>query len=192
MANDSRDPGILAPVPDFVVALDVVRNVLAEISGLDPSMIRRRWQPNPPPMPKAFTDWIALSVDALQSEGIPEIDHFDRDISDPEAANSTARIKQTISFRASCFGPGALNIAESLRAGLSMPFNNVALQEVGLTMLFVDPQLVRSPDLVNGRWIDKWDISFKVGRMACRTFNVRSIASAETTIINDKANKLNG
>ena len=192
MPNDSRKPGILAPFPDKAVDIAAIHDALVSVSGIDGSLVRARWQLNPPPMPDSSTNWIAFSFNSLSVGGIPEIDHSDSDISDPEAANSTARIRQEMTVRVSCFGADGLNVAESIRAGLSMPFNNVALQSAGMTMLYVDPQLVRSPDIVNGRWVDKWDVSFKIGRMANRKFNVRSIASADFSVINDKAKKLNG
>lgn len=59
------------------------------------------------------------------------------------------------------------------------------MRQYGLGIMYVDPDTIRAPDFVNGRWVDRWDVRFKVGRMAYRSFSVRTLEAAGFVIISD-------
>lgn len=172
--------GYKQPSPDPIEALMPVRSAVSEITGIESSLVRRRYQPNPPTQPGAGANWCSLSIDGVRTIGTPEIKET---LSKSDTAE--ARILQELSFIASFYGPEAMALAETFRAGITMPFNACEMRQCGLGIMYVDPDTIRAPDFVNGRWVDRWDVRFKVGRMAYRSFSVRTLEAAGFVIISD-------
>src|SRR5215472_15859820 len=73
---DSTTAGYLGPILGTGPVLqddqwdDFLHDVLAGVSGLDPTMVRPRWQVVPPNVPDFKTDWLAFGITETTPTGI--------------------------------------------------------------------------------------------------------------------------
>ena len=70
--------------------------------------------------------------------------------------------------------------------GLQIPQNNAYLQSQGLTIQSVVDEVQHLPDFQLEQWVDRYDVSFNVGRKVSRKYGVRTIASADVEIITER------
>ncbi len=177
-ANDSTTPGVLAVVDsDYRNPEDVLRIYLAALTGIDKLLVRKRWTQKPGTRPKIGTDWAAVGIDRVRTEGFP-YQHGQKPVleSDPDVNSRTSW--QTLHCIASFYGPNAAALSDSFRESIQLPQNNKVLKGYGLTIQAVEDEVAHVPDFAFEQWVDRYDISFRIGRSVTRAYGVRTTATA--------------
>lgn len=184
MPNDSSTGGYLtpaaSPAPIEGQALNrFLQQVFVGITGLSGTLVRPRWQAEPPAIPAFGTDWMAFGIMRRKP------DAFASTIEDPTGNGSNSVYRQEIlEILCTFYGPDADSYASILREGLFVAqnrevliLNNFGLVEVG--------EAVPVPELVKERWTYRTDMYVRLRRSIEYTYPVLNILSAEGSVDSD-------
>lgn len=206
MSDDSTEAGPLAPVTDGVIFVgtgpitfegdgpiefdgpgdtppleddeldDFMQALVVGISGLDATLVRPRWQEEPPNLPARSVNWAAIGVMNRRHEQYAYVEH------DP-AGEGWDRItrNEQLEVLVSFYGPNCQGVGARFRDGLAVAQNreplllaNMGISDVG--------DLQRAPELIKNAFYKRADLQFVVGRQIIRTYAVRSIVAAHATV----------
>lgn len=185
---DSRSVGVMQPLSE--TNTDEVetrlRLFVSAVTGLDKTLVRKRWQAKVGKQPDFGTDWCAIGVERVRSWGIPDFKGKKGNIEQPESGDVTTQTHQTLFCVATFYGSNAHALADLLRDGLQIPQNGSYLQSQGLTVQNVDDEARHVPSFEVSQFLDRYDLSFQIGRKVKRVFGVRTIASADFEIFTEK------
>ena len=181
MPNTSATGGYLlpaiSPAPvegnDFE---DFLHDVIQGITGLDGTLIRPRWQPDPPNMPQVADSWIAFGITDI----IP--DTYAAEVPNSAGDGSIDLIRhETNQILVSCYGPTASVLASQLRDGLQVSQNRAVLVSAGVGL--VSTGSVRAaPSLTKDRWQKRMDFEITIRRQILRNYPVLYLLSAEVEL----------
>lgn len=194
MANDSTVAGPLAPIAGGPAPLegaalnDFLQGFIAGLTGLDGTLVRPRWQAEPPNIPPAATAWAAVGVNVRPGDTFAYIEH-DGAYVDPVSGVSGRDIvhqHETLDLLCSFYDLGtdsqADNLASILRQGLQLDQN---LELLGLNSFGLvacgDPLPV--PTIFKTRWLYRVDMPIELRREITRAYAVRNLAGAGATVI---------
>jgi hypothetical protein len=141
-------------------------------------MVRPRWQATPPTQPPAGTNWCAIGVAELETEGgLPYVGH------NPAGNGSDVLERhEYVPVKASFYGPAGQGFAALLRDCVQVMQNLQPLQQQGLTLAWADSKVITAPDLVNNQWIKRYDFGLTLRREIDLTFPVENLQSAPGTV----------
>lgn len=184
MAQDSSTGGYLlpadAPAPEEDVELDgLFQSAVTNITGLPGSLVRPRWQPNPPKRPEPSIDWCAIGVTVQEPDAGPAIQHRGEN-------GGAAQLErhEDIELLATFYGPRAKAFAARLRDGIAIPQNMEALQTSAIGFVEVGP--IRAiPELVNQQWNRRYDMQLRFRRKVTRVYPVRNVIAADIHLFDD-------
>ena len=180
-ASDSTRPGVLVPSSsDYRDPSDVLRIYLSRLTGLDPKLVRKRWLRRPGTQPEVGKDWAAVGVDRITTAGYP----YQNASKSPDVITRTSW--QTLRCIASFYGENAAELADTFREGLLIGQNDAQLRKFGLTIQGIEGDVMHLPDLLFEQWIDRYDVVFNLNRSVTRTYDVRTITSANIELITEK------
>lgn len=145
------------------------------VTGLVATLVRPRWQKEPPNLPAVDTDWCAIGVVSRQN------DTFSAEMHNPADAGGlgtdTVYRQQVLDVLASFYGPNAENFADILSMGVQVGQNREVLLLAGFGVVEVgDP--VSAPELVKNLWLNRIDVHMKLRRAEARTYAVENVLSA--------------
>lgn len=187
MTNTSASGGYLAPSTSDAVEGDplddIIQDLVKGITGLTGSLVRPRWQPNPPPEPPVATNWCAIGV----TRELPESNASTRHWADrPDGVGHDELVEHSVlEITASFYGPGARNLSAIFRNGLRVSQNREKLFLAHMGFVDVDPPL-HVPDLLNQVWRDHVDQPFRLRRAMTRTYPVENLLEATGQIHSDR------
>lgn len=183
-ANDSTRPGVLtASASTYTAPEDVLRLYLSSIVGIDKTLVRKRWQSKPGTQPPVGTDWAAVGVDRIETQGFP----YQSGTKNPDVITRTSW--QRMHCIASFYGPNAAENADAFREGAQLGQNVDTLSAFGLKVQGVDDYIPHVPDFAFAQWVDRYDVFFIVACKVTRTYGVRTLASADDIEITTKKGK---
>lgn len=179
MSNTSATGGYLLPpppgaFPGNLSLTQFLQTVLVGVSALDGTLVRARWQPDPPKQPDLFVDWLSFAVTEDDS------DTFAYDTIQDDGSYLLMRM-ESLTLQCTFAGPNSLEYAKFVRDNFQLNQNRAALQAVKMDFVSTGP-ITRVPDLVNERWRDRWELSVYLRREILRTYPVLSFASASGTV----------
>lgn len=181
---DSRSPGVLTPLASENTG-EVENRLRLFVSlavGLDPKVVRKRWTQKPGTQPPVGADWCAVGVTEIRTHGFPNISGVKGKLDDPETGTVTSDAHQSLYCVATFYGPNAQELSDRLRSALMLTQNISYLQYHGLTVQNVDDSARHIPEFAFQQWIDRYDLSFTIGRKVSRTYGVRTLVSADADI----------
>jgi hypothetical protein len=170
--HDTEEPLYGEELADFVQAQT------ASLTGLAPSMVRPRWQPNPPQQPAAEEDWCAIGITSYTSQDFPvEI------LSVDDAGNSSVQQGRSEQFEclASFYGAHCHALAARLRDALYLGQNLEQFYTQNIKLVGAGT-IVEVPELVNMQWINRVDLSVTFRRIVTRSYAIEPIAGAPWSI----------
>lgn len=183
-ANDSTRPGVLtASASTYTAPEDVLRLYLSSIVGIDKTLVRKRWQSKPGTQPPVGTDWAAVGVDRIETQGFP----YQSGTKNPDVITRTSW--QRMHCIASFYGPNAAENADAFREGAQLGQNVDTLSAFGLKVQGVDDYIPHVPDFAFAQWVDRYDVFFIVARKLTRTYGVRTLVSADDIEITTEKGK---
>lgn len=183
-ANDSTRSGVLtASASTYTAPDDVLRLYLSSIVGIDKTLVRKRWQSKPGTQPPVGTDWAAVGVDRIETQGFP----YQLGTKNPDVITRTSW--QRMHCIASFYGPNAAENADAFREGAQLGQNVDTLSAFGLKVQGVDDYIPHVPDFAFAQWVDRYDVFFIVARKVTRTYGVRTLVSADDIEITTEKGK---
>lgn len=179
---DSSTGGYLAPAtspaPLEGQALNrFLQQVWVGITGLNGTLVRPRWQPEPPAIPAFGTNWMAFGI--MRRPG----DTFASVIHNADGSDTVYR-QEILHVLCTFYGPDADNYASLLREGLSVAQNREVLQLNSFGLIEVG-EPVPVPDLIKERWTYRVDMNVVLRRSITRTYAILDVLSADGTVDTD-------
>lgn len=179
--NTSATGGYLTPTSPLPEDDDVLASILHDfvvgLTGLVGSLVRPRWQPQPPTQPDASVTWAAVgAVNVDTTSQWPDFNHTD--------GVSTQVEQQTIEVIATFYGPRSGSFASLFRSGLNVRQNLDVIGTFGIKLLSIGAT-TRVPELINTQYIARSDVTFRLVRELSRTYDIENVATAPVTYITD-------
>lgn len=185
MPNTSATGGYLDQTAGPTESQDLRRflqSVIVGVTGLDGSLVRQNWQPNPPPMPAITADWCGFGIIGRRADANAFVQ------TSGDTGGSLLRHEEN-DVLCSFYGPSCLDYAGRLRDGLQLSQNREQLFLVGMGLIgFSD--IVHVPELVNQQWFDRADITWSLRRVVGRAYQVLSFVKADGVIVTDPTHPL--
>lgn len=186
MSNTSATGGYLlpsttTPLPGGLTLDEFVQTVLVGISGLTDTLVRPRWQTDPPKMPDVTVDWLAfgLTVFAPNDNAYVDMD---------TSGNQISQRHQNIRIQCSFYGPNAVDYATIVTDGFQIQQNLEALTLAGMGYVSTG-EMITFPELINKRWFNRIEMDVDLRREISRVYPVLSILEASGTIYADGSNE---
>ncbi len=181
--TDSSTGGFLAPLEaaetDDANLDDQIQPTIVGITGLDPTLVRPRWQETPPAQPARTVSWCAFGITEERAEVNPSEVH-DGSADGGQGLSREYRTEE-IAVLASFYGPGCRALATQLRDGLAIAQNREAMRALGLAFVSTD-RITSVPELTNEQWIRRVDVAFTLRRVSWRTYAIRNILTFQGTV----------
>lgn len=156
---------------------DFLQQLVAGITRLDPTLVRPRWQPEPPNLPDYGTDWVA--VGAVDHEPDPGWAAWQHD----SAGGGRDYVTQSETFvlLTSFYGPHAGAYDGLLRDGLQVGQNREVLQLAGMGLGEVGGTS-RVPELIKERWTQRVDRRIHIRRQLLRVYPILNLLGATVSV----------
>lgn len=194
--NTSATGGYLLPVtppPADDLSLDrQLSNLVSGITGLPGSMVRPRWQPEPPPIPAATENWASVGVTESNPEkGTPYFRHVGRDydpvthVELPYDGRSDMVEQEELTVLVTFYGPASGELASLLKSGIHVGQNWEQGHSRGLALKGVGA-IRHVPEQINREWYMRRDIELRIMREVDRTYSILNILSAQGTLHGDR------
>jgi hypothetical protein len=186
-------PPVFNPGPGYVSPSDTnnelndmilrrfLQQVVVGIAGLDPTLVRPRWQPEPANQPDFDVDWAALGTIRRERETFAAVLHC---TDDEDTAYDTVYRNHILEILCSFYGPNSESNSEVLAMGLMLEQNRYALQVNGFGLVDVGETLV-VPALLKDRWLMGMDVPFRLRRQQAYTYPSPNFESAQVILYTD-------
>jgi hypothetical protein len=178
--NTSASGGYLSPtttpIPENLTFSQFLQTVMVGISGINGTLVRPLWQPDPPKMPDAFTNWLAFGITKSAAKGFP----FQglATVGDSQVYNSSYHSK--VNIACVLYGPLAFENFELIRDGFYLPQNNESLKAANFGLIGVN-EGVRNAELIDEIWFNRFDFSIDLYYQTLRTYPILTFLSANGT-----------
>lgn len=178
-ANTSASGGYLVPAstpaPLQSQALQrFVQQFIAGVSGLDGTLVRPRWQAEPPNIPPAATAWCAFGITHSVSDTFAFIEHQNT----LGGGQDNLQRNEMLDVLCSFYDLGVDGLADQyaaiFRDGVQIPQNREVLQLQGMDVMYTGDIQV-APVLNKERWQYRVDIPLTLGRQIKRAYPVLNI-----------------
>jgi len=167
-------PSISTVPPNKLTVTQFIQTVFVGISGLPGSMVRPKWQPQPPKQPDLEVSWMALGI----SNAVPDANSY---IGTKVDETVESQRHETLEISCAIYGPYCLEIYELLRDGFQIQQNRIELQNANMGFVQITNGR-KIPDLVNERWIERIETSVFLRREIQRIYPIPTIISSDGTI----------
>lgn len=182
--NTSASGGILtpnsSPAPlEGDALVNFFQAWVAGVTGIAGNLVWPRWQAEPPNLPDATVDWIAVGIVRREK------DTFAAELHDPTGLGYNAiRRHEVLHLLASFYGPNADNTADIFAEGIQVEQNReiLGLNNMGL---IASGDATAVPELVKEKWMYKVDMPFSIRRQIVRNYQVENLLSAVTALNNE-------
>ncbi|ATM96192.1 hypothetical protein CRN75_12980 [Yersinia frederiksenii] len=172
--NSSNEAGWLTPIvegPSYDEALErQLSQWLRGVSGLPDGYVRPRWTAVQPPIMEANVNWCGFGIIDIPDDSGPAFEN--------QTENSTELWRhEEIECMASFYGPSGQRYAAQFRDGLTITQNNDELVTMGLSLARCS-HITPFPELINNKWVRRFDITIKLRRKVIREYGIKSLTSA--------------
>ena len=115
------------PHLDSKTVEDLMHETIVAVTGLQNSLVRPRWQADPPEVPEPEVSWCAFGVTSEDAANFPYIEHGDGQ----SLITDTSEINILVSF----YGVNHRDYAKKLRMGLHVQNNLHLLRKAGIAFV---------------------------------------------------------
>jgi len=157
------------PLPGSLSLEDFIQSVIVGISGYNGTLVRPKWQTNPPKQPGITTNWIAFAIANIigDSNAYTGLTPGNVDI---------LQRNESLEIQVAFYGPNAQENVSAFRDGFQIQQNLEALRLANMGFTGTT-SAIRGPDIVNERWVDRYELTLILNRMVQRVYPVLSFAS---------------
>lgn len=178
--NTSATGGYLAPAApppaDDDALEDLLHDVFAGITGLDAALVRPRFQLEPADLPAVGENWCAFGITEQGPEANATVVHN----ATGDGADTLQR-ETDLEVLVSFYGPQAQGYAGILADGFQIAQNRDALKAAGMNFTATG-RIVRAPELVKERWLDRYDVPVSLVRQVNRIYPVLNLLLGQGVI----------
>lgn len=185
--TDSSTGGILSPTSSPAPLLDdaladFLQVWIVGLTGITASLVRPRWQPEPPNIPDFGTTWVAFGLTGSEADTFAAERHLNQL---PNGASEIRRHEE-MEYLVSFYGPAAESVMHNFREGIQVSQNREYLitQNMGLVST---GQATRVPELVKERWVNRIDLPLTLRRQIIRKYAVLDLVGAGATLNNGES-----
>jgi hypothetical protein len=181
--TDSRLAGYLGPASPGPEPLeddsweDFLHDVFAGVTGLDPTLVRPRWQPEPPLRPDIGVDWLAFGTTATRTDFVPVTYHIADGADGYDAMQEMEELDILLSF----YGPNCEKYQSYCRRGLFVDQNQAVFRANAVGMVSTTG-FTRAAELVRERWWPRTDMTVTLRREVRYNYNVVNLLRAQVDI----------
>lgn len=162
------------PLPGGLTLTQFIQSVIVGISSYNGTLVRPKWQANPPKQPSIETDWIAFGIANI----LPDANAYTNLRQD---GTYELQRQETMDIQVAFYGPNAAENISIFRDGFQVTQNLEALLSAGMGFKGIS-SAIRGPDLLNERWVERYETVLTLVRLVQRVYPVLSFASASGTI----------
>lgn len=153
---------------------DVLQKVVVSITGLQPDMVRPRWQAVIPTQPAHDVDWCAIGITALEQDANHAMTRSDN--------SDVLQRHEVIKVLATFYGTNAMRHAAALRDGMCVEQNRDFLRTHHMN-LFHFGTIRAVPELINQKWIKRYDLEMNLRRQILKTYPVLGYAEVGDVLV---------
>lgn len=154
---------------------DVIHDFIVGITGLPAPFVRPRWQPSPPTVPSANTDWCAVGFTNIGPTSYP--------YTEQRFYGSVLFFQEELDFLATFYGPNASKYSNIVRLGVYVPDNRQVLDSYGIKLTDVGAAS-NVPELINSQFIDRVDLPIVFSRLYQTIYPIQSVLSVTAGLKN--------
>jgi len=186
--NNSSTGGTIFPAPTIpvlnpaqpqITLVQFLQILFASLSELPGTLVRPMWQPEEPKEPDIIVNWAAFGITDIT----PDANAYQ---AQQGSSLTNLQRQELINVSFQVYGPQAMNIMTLVRDGLQIPQNIAGLEIANMAFAYDTPAR-HLPDLVNGRWNDRYVTEFFFRRYVVRTYPILSFISANGIIYTQTA-----
>lgn len=189
-APDSRFTGFLGPqIPEnpgpagWPLSDDQLDNFLhdmiAGITGIDNTLVRPRWQPEPPLRPGLHTNWVAFGMTSTKPDYAPVFIHVGSG-NDGEGYDALQQMEE-LTILCTFYGPQNEMYASFLQRGLWVDQNQAIMRANAVGLVEVGGQ-THAPELIKERFWPRTDVQFILRREVRYDYKVLNILRSQASI----------
>ena len=186
-AKTSATGGYLAPsptkstlttAPPNLTLKQFIQTVLVGISGLQGPLVRPNWQQEEPKQPDINTDWVAYGIEQNAADFNAVVE-----TTGDEDNNVTTQLYryETLQIDISVYGPNCYDLCSLIRDGFQLTQNLAALRKANMGFGWDEPA-AHMPDLVNGRWVDRYRMTIYLKRQVQRFYPILNFTSSSVQL----------
>jgi hypothetical protein len=173
-------PTSTTPVSPKLTFNQFLQTVFVGITGLPGTMVRPKWQAEPPDQPDISVDWMAIGVETAS----PDANGYFWQSSSMSNGPSVSLRHELLEVSVAIYGPNDFKTYGYLRDGFQIPQNLFALRSALMGFVEIGPAR-HVPDLVHERYIQRIQASVFLRREVQRFYAVPSLVSASGVIDTD-------
>lgn len=167
-------PAPEAEYPKRLNLVDFLQMLLVGLSGIPGPLVRERSQPDEPKQPALETNWIAFELSSSQADFNPYM------ALDQNAVMQFQR-QVTLELATSFYGPNALRVSDLVRDGFEIGQNQYWLKKANIGFKEMT-QATRVPDLLNDRWVNRYERTILLRAVIQRAYPVPTLVSASGSV----------
>jgi len=154
-----------------------LNDLVVGVSGLPDDMVRPRWQPEAPLVPKASENWAAIGVVRFNGErGGPELRHY----SDDPGYSVLTQFDYPV-VATTFYGPDCEGYARQFKDGLSIAQNWEQAYARGLN-LYEMADILLFGELINNVWYRRAELELTFRQTVARRYEIQNILRAQGTM----------
>ena len=152
--------------------------VVSGITGMPPTLVFPRWQPEPPNQPDFNADWAAVGQISRTREPFAAVLHTTPNTGAPY---DTVIRNEILDVLASFYGPNAEANDELFSMGLSLAQNREVFFLNGFGLVEVGESLI-VPALIKNRWMAGVDTHFRLRRQQQYQYGVSNLSEIDASL----------
>jgi hypothetical protein len=155
----------------------VICGIIGFTSNLRMTLVRPRFQIEPPAQPDPTVDWVAFGFQNGKADFDPFLQHSP-DYYGVDAGADISQQDEELELFLSFYGPNARAIQRRFEDGIKIKQNREPLDAQGIKYMGTRGDAYRLPALLKQRWNDRWDQKMVFRRRVFRVYPILNFASA--------------
>jgi hypothetical protein len=177
-------PAVASPPLYDDELVDVFQTNVVGVTGIAGTLVRPRWQPEPPNQPDFSINWVAIGCTVLEGDKFAFKGH------DPTANGGLGadlfEKDEMIDLVMSFYGPNASRMAKRYEDGIQIDRNrdDLLLYGIKLNSVFQAPRNI--PALFKNKWVTRVDLTVRFIRRIVRIYGVPSVVGIPNSTLHNE------
>ena len=161
---------------------DFLQQWVAGVAYMDGTLVRPRWQTEPPNLPEHNIDWASIGIIETRPIGIyPAVRRHPTGGPTGQGEDEVTRHEE-FDLLVSFYGPHASEYAANLHSGLGIWQNYSILRLAGMAFVEIGAA-TNIPELIRMQWVNRVDKTLTIRRYIRRFYPVLNLLSAQAQVV---------